>query len=431
MSDSEISPILFIGIADHVNQRGQPFPIGPIDLFQLSQHKSHIIYPAITTDNEYVFLLHKDVLDPEKIQNLSIKVFYDDGTEFSSINVGFVGEPDAASKVAEEKKQAGTLPIVKGASSMLFHVKLDSLINRPGRYIIKASLGGEFEQIGEIYFHYSPAPPLTPDQIKAIESDPRSVKAFRMDLGCKFCDKKLYVYTALEQINTLEEDGYVWQYNLSDNFECDCGRTQYSLSYIKESLHGLLLKNLSTDIAGLGYVRRYAHEQIVEVIRNYEDLLKTEKDEKPFQNYIEKHPIMLARFHAKRLFIKPNILGKFETDFALLDTRNQLILIELEKPSLKLFKKDGHPAAELMHAYGQVRDWLHEYSKHPAAVLEGLKLQDEKVFAVRGVVIAGKRSEDITSSLQRHLSYPPYSDIDFLTLDDLSNSLFEISRKLI
>lgn len=430
MTKGKSIPIFFIGIADFVNEQGQPFPVGPIDLFQLSQHKVHIIYPAITAGNEYIFSLQKEALEPEKLSALTIRIDDEEGVELSSISFSTVAEPAGKPGNQEKKENYSLVPIMVGASSLLLHVKIDSLVVHPGRYIVKASLGEEFQEIGEIYFHYKPTPPLTRDQINAIESDPRSFKAFRIDLGCKHCAAKLRVYTALDKLSNLEDEGYIWQYELEDSFKCDCGRTSYSLKYIKESLHGLLLRNFTSDLIGVGYIRRYAHDQVVRTVRDFEEKLKTEKNEEPFQDFIEQHPILLARFHAKRLFIKPKILGKFQTDFALLDTRSQLVLIELEKPSMKLFKKDGHPTADLMHAYGQVRDWLHEYSNHPAAVIDGLKLSDEKILAVKGIVIAGKRSNQITDALQRHLSAPPYADIDFLTLDDLSNSLFEISRNL-
>ena len=83
-----------------------------------------------------------------------------------------------------------------------------------------------------------------------------------------------------------------------------------------------------------------------------------------------------------------------------------------------------------MHAYGQVKDWLFVYRKHRVAILEGLKLNPDDVFVVKGVVIAGRSTSDISLPLQRHLSESPYPDINFLTLDDLSKSLFEISINL-
>ncbi len=97
---------------------------------------------------------------------------------------------------------------------------------------------------------------------------------------------------------------------------------------------------------------------------------------------------------------------------------------------MRLFKKGGHPTAELMHAYGQVNDWLQEYFNHPAAVLARLELRSEEVMRVKGIVIAGRNKKEKPDHLRRHLSKPVYPDIEFLTLDDLGNSLMQISRNL-
>ena len=61
-------PIIFLGIADHIESTGQPFPIGSIDLFRLSQHKGHIFYPALTIENEWVFAISKELLDNDLLK---------------------------------------------------------------------------------------------------------------------------------------------------------------------------------------------------------------------------------------------------------------------------------------------------------------------------------------------------------------------------
>ena len=271
---------------------------------------------------------------------------------------------------------------------------------------------------------------MTPDQIRAIASDPNAVKSIRMDLGCKVCSDKLKAYTGLNRSPQVELEGYIWQTELEDEFTCKCGNTKYSLEYLKESMHALLLKDFSREYTGLSYVRRYGHSQVVKVIQEFTNLLNRERLESPLQEFIERHPILLSRFHAKRLFIKPNIVGRFEADFAVVDFREQLWLIELERPSLQLFKRDGHPTQALMHAYGQVTDWLTQYAKYPGAILDAINLRAEDVVSVRGAVIAG-RSADITHEvLQRHLSNPPYPNIEFMTCDDLGVSLLQISKKI-
>ncbi len=43
----------------------------------------------------------------------------------------------------------------------------------------------------------------------------------------------------------------------------------------------------------------------------------------------------------KRIFVKPPILTKYFADFAVLNARDELLLVEIGRPSLKLVKKDG------------------------------------------------------------------------------------------
>ncbi len=58
----------------------------------------------------------------------------------------------------------------------------------------------------------------------------------------------------------------------------------------------------------------------------------------------------------------------------------------------------------------------------------GLDLNE--VNAVKGVVIAGRTKGHNKEHLKRHISQPVYDDIEFMTLDDLGKSLFQISKDL-
>ena len=431
MEKTKDPSIIFLGVADHVVSTGELFPMGPIDLFQLSQRKVHFVYPSTTTQYKWVFAISKELAVPDLLTKLKIRI--SDEERKQSVKVSLKSINSNAYKLNEQNVSIDNnlLPIPQKFSSIIVYFKFDMVLARPGRVIVEVIYNGETTEIGEVFFEYQPVPPLTLDQIKAIKSNPHSFKAISLELWCKRCPTKLKIYTALKRQRKIEDEGNIWQHDIGDQFECECGTTKYPLRFLKESMHGMLLPSFAPNITGLNYVRRYAHSRVEGIVNEFNKKLEIEKDEKVFQEYIESHPILLAQFHAKRLFNKPSILGKFKTDFAILDTSNQLLLIELERPSLRLFKKDGHATADLMHAYGQVRDWLHEYAKYPSAVLGCLKLKPDYIVAVKGVIIGGRSSLDIFEPLQRHLSSPPYPDIAFLTFDDLSKSLLEISRKLV
>ncbi|MCI5158052.1 MAG: DUF4263 domain-containing protein [Candidatus Electrothrix sp. AUS1_2] len=84
--------------------------------------------------------------------------------------------------------------------------------------------------------------------------------------------------------------------------------------------------------------------------------------------------MLLHYLPSEKLFPKPPILTFFYADFAVVIPQRELILIELEKTTTRLMKKDGGVAAPLSHAFDQVRDWLHTVDEHRLAVLDSLKI---------------------------------------------------------
>lgn len=314
----------------------------------------------------------------------------------------------------------------------IINFNIDTVVERPESYKIEMLIGPDSHIIDSVEFHHLKIRPFTPEEIKALESNPYSVKGVQIILGCKHCSFELKIYSALKRSKEWESQGSLWQYDIDESYVCDCGKTKYDTTYIKENLHAGLTFDVHSLSGVVSYERRYAHKQIIHVLSTYNNLLDEEKDEAPLQKFIENHPLLLAKFSATKIFYKPTILGKFQTDFVILDTSKKLIFIEIEKPNLPLFKKNsGHPTAQLNHAYEQVRDWLNEYSKYSDAILESLHLETETITAVKGAVIAGRSEGVKPEHLQRHLSKPLNNDIDFCTFDDLGNSLAQISRTLI
>ncbi|MEX1205231.1 MAG: Shedu anti-phage system protein SduA domain-containing protein [Dongiaceae bacterium] len=423
-------PALFLGVAGFIESPDAPFPLGGVDLFQLSQHKSHIVYPGMIQSDVWVVLVSTEFLEGNDLSKWELRIADEDDVELGKLNFESLSYTKTAEFQLKTNMQETEVAIVKDSLFTMLHFKLDCTVSHPGKYTVYSNYDGKVVPIGSVHFHYRKASALTPDQIKAIESDPHSIKSLLLTIGCKHCPTTLKTYTGLIRSPKLEKQGCVWQTDLDSSFACQCGKVNYSLEYLKESMHGMLLKDFNIEHTGLSYVRRYGHSQVVKVVDEFKRLLDRERLEPPAQRFIEQHPILLCRFHAKRLFVKPSIVGRFEADFAVVDSRNELWLIELEKPSLQLFKKNGHPTQALMHAYGQVTDWLEQYARYSGAILDRLDLKAEDVLSVHGAVIAG-RSRDVTYEvLQRHLSHPPYPNIDFMTCDDLGVSLLEISKKI-
>ena len=80
--------------------------------------------------------------------------------------------------------------------------------------------------------------------------------------------------------------------------------------------------------------------------------------------------------------------------------------------------KNGDPSAELNHAIAQVQDWLFEYSRHQAAILDAFSLTSSEVAKVRGIVIAGRNGASNQKDLHR-LKWQDRGPIELLTYDDL------------
>lgn len=430
-------PILFLGLADHIAQGAQPFPIGGLDIFQLSRHKLHIIYPATIGGCQWVFLVDAEFIQSKQAIGTTIKLVHRDGMEAASVSIDSLEHSDSppqteATSFAQGAASSQPLwTVLDGTPFVLLSVVIDGAINWPGHYVLKANICGAEQEVGAIEFHYRQTPSLTADQIKALEADIGAAKFIRMILGCKFCDSKSAFYTGLKRQPRLERDGVLWYAEAPDEFSCECGRTCMPLRYLRESMHGMLLKDFSLASSGLSFVRQYGHGQVKAVADKFKALIAAEDLEPPIQAFLELNPVLLTRFHPKRLFVKPNIVGRFQADFAILDSHNELWFIEIERPALPLFKKkEGHPTAGLMHAYNQVNDWLMQYQRYPGAIHAALKIGSQDVVGVRGAVIAG-RSDAVTHEvLQRHYGARPYPNIEFLLLDDLASSLIAMSRKL-
>ncbi|MGW5180474.1 Shedu anti-phage system protein SduA domain-containing protein [Streptomyces sp. NPDC004082] len=110
-------------------------------------------------------------------------------------------------------------------------------------------------------------------------------------------------------------------------------------------------------------------------------LLSQEPEEWEIQRFLELHPAMIpggsgdvgpGGHHgsdAGAVFREPQLIGRgraFEPDFMWVTRSSGLItpiLIEIEKPSKRWFRKDGRPTAEFAQAHDQLNDWRSWFSR--------------------------------------------------------------------
>ncbi len=104
------------------------------------------------------------------------------------------------------------------------------------------------------------------------------------------------------------------------------------------------------------------------------DLKKVEHDlEKAFKNnsevqlldILKKNSFLFYHLYSRKKGIQPNFAelsfaDEMRCDFAWLNDNSdgpEWVLIEIEKPKMRLFNKNGDPSAELNHAIEQVKSW--------------------------------------------------------------------------
>ena len=104
-------------------------------------------------------------------------------------------------------------------------------------------------------------------------------------------------------------------------------------------------------------------------IRDFASLLTTGPGEEQMQKFIEERPQFVLGLFGQgddcdlAFLTKPSIGTGYRADFAILNVNQggcRITLIELERPSERLFTKKGTPAKTLQSALGQIQDW-HEW----------------------------------------------------------------------
>ncbi len=427
------SPVIFLGVASGTVEHHPGTPYQSTSLFEVGRVKPHFAFP-VTLDNQYwCFLVRADIV-AESGAPIQLNVVNSAGAKIAnlSINSRYPSkqvQPGSDETASLPEQDSGITFVIDRHQWLLQSVLIKQLvIDSPGEYHVEVEARGITTNLGRIIFVFSPPPKLTPERISAFEADPTSPKAVIVTFGCKFCNSKMYAYAAPNKSQEQEDKGRVFYQELPDQFVCGCGKTNFDLSYMRQGMHGFLSRE-ARAAHSISYVQRYAHSQLSKTASNFISLVKKVPDEPTIQSFLESNKILFARFHPKKLFIKPRILGRFNADFATFDSEGTLCLIEIERPGLRLFKANGHLRADFNHAYEQVQDWLNEVSKYRNAVLEGLGLEPDQVMAIRGCVIAGQGKVENKKHLQRHMSQPR-PGIEFLTLDMLGQSLIELAEGL-
>lgn len=156
-------------------------------------------------------------------------------------------------------------------------------------------------------------------------------------------------------------------------------------------------------------------KQFVQQLAEFESLLS--EDEEPIHQFLFEHS----------QFLSPTIVqcwsklafGSKKCDFVLREPGNEYELVELESPHRQLFKKDGHPHADLTHAIGQTIDWIRYIEDNKRTVEQELGLAGISINPKRLIVIG--RSASLSKENRRTLVTIQNQNprMRILTYDDL------------
>lgn len=413
------SEVNLIGICEKYNevpnglvriQSGELFDIQKKNLINLKEFHIVNILPFSGDSLYFVLIFNKDIRESDSGNKRNISLQDSHGKVLGTIEFEITVYGDKNAK-----------------SSNKFHlqaVQIPCLFSEPGEYKLLINKGKVQDLVGTFFVSYQSAIPLTQERIQAIKSDPLSMKYLRYTIGCDSCKEELSVLCGIEKDKNKKNPDSVWYEDLPDNFKCKCGKVDINLKYLKESAHALLgyrARDFSSNTETIE--SEYSKGTLENIAREFGALINNlESGEEEIQKFIEKNPIILSCLTPDLLKYKSPIGSKFKTDFTVFTPKKELLLVEIEKPSTKLFKKNGDQHAELTHAFDQVKNWLMSATRNRLALIDDVKMKGltvDSVTNIKGVVIAGKNNKE----------YDPYleklriGNIDFYTYDDLLNNL--------
>lgn len=419
------TPISFLGISDRYSEHfyanaitptQEIFPVVKKNILGLREIYITSIFPFPASELFLLFLLDKELLKSnEAFNGGGIEILVEGPNETNVGSIKMAGSFVGSGKL----NQRFLLQAAQPAGTFL----------EPGEYsLFVCDDKGTKESIGSFTMTYSPAP-LTAERIQAIKSDPLSAKSIHFVLGCTKCDGECKIFCSLEENKEKIVKGYLWYKDLPETFVCKCKATVIRLHFIKENLHTLLGFKANRFSNEEITERTYTIGNLREVIKSFKELIENKKtNEEELQKFIEENPILLSCFMPKLLKFKAPVTRKHKTDFVILNPQDELLLIEIEKPSTRLFKSDGSQHSELTHAINQVEDWLNAGRRNRQALIDDIDMDGlniDTLTNVRGVVIAGRTLPEESRYMEKIRTR---TNILFYTYDDLLKNLIAVTK---
>lgn len=417
--------VAIIGWCDRAARIEGPHPaLTHTNILGLTSSRVSHMFPLSMRGMTLVVCLY----NPKAGESFTVQFRHSDGTKAFDLTMN-LAKVQVYELGEKQYTDAGIGSQAPGWNVIITQVATEVLIMRPDTLNAFLISPDREQLLGSFNLLHASLPPYSQDQIAALRSDPLARRIIRVRYSCTECGARLQTYAGLERNKSVEDQGYTWFAELGEEFHCKCGKLSFDLQYLRSGLHGALSRSVTPDDhAAFDYLRLYEVTKLEDDCRQFKSLLDRKVAEEELQNFLEAHPIFFARFSASRLIAKPKIMIKYVADFAILNRRKELLLIEIEKANMQLLTKGRRITARLQHAVTQVTDWIQEVSDHKTAVLNSHGIELKEVAVVRGVVIAGRSPSDDEEarSLRRAFS----GDVDFYTYDDLLRDITEVIRQI-
>lgn len=153
------------------------------------------------------------------------------------------------------------------------------------------------------------------------------------------------------------------------------------------------------------------------LLGEFEDLTQSDDySEEDLHQFLFNNPVFLDPL-AVEIWSKHELGSEFITDFIVKRLNNEYVLVEIEKPTDKIFTNSGSYRAKLRHAEKQVKDfqtWTHDNLQYARNKLPNINHPE-------GLLIIGRRS-DLNPSQIRSLDEENFSrrgHLKIITFDDL------------
>lgn len=129
------------------------------------------------------------------------------------------------------------------------------------------------------------------------------------------------------------------------------------------------------------------------------DLKKSfdENSETKLLKVLKENSFLFYSLYSRKYAIQPNFsevsfAGKLRCDFAWLNDNSngpEWVLVEIEKPKMRLFNQNDDPSAELNHAIDQVKSWDRYFRENPS--------EKSRIFGAvsrfKYILVAGTRED--------------------------------------